>query len=120
MSSNTSGAKYGHILPVKFPRDNVESTMTMMYTIFNESFTKGGNTSPASQEDFDFAKKFFNITEKLLAEGKLKTHPEKTGANGLAGALQGLKEMEDGKYSGQKLVYRVKDTPADSQTEISF
>lgn len=91
-----------------------------MYTIFNEKFTKSGRETPALQEDFDFAKKFFAITETLLAEGKLKTHSEKVGSNGLAGALQGMKEMEDGKVSGQKLVYRVKDTPKDSNAEIQF
>jgi hypothetical protein len=82
-----------------------------MYTIFNEEFQKGGRTTPASKEDFDFAKKFFEITEKLMAEGKLKTHPEKVGEKGLEGALKGMEDMKAGKVSGVKLVYRVADTP---------
>lgn len=120
MSSDTSGARYGTILPVKFPRDGVETTMTLMYTIFNDPFHKFGQDFPAVTEDFEFAKKFFGITEKLLAEKKLKTHPEKVGGKGLEGALQGLHDMEDGKVSGVKLVYRVKETPADSKAEEEF
>jgi hypothetical protein len=86
ISSDATGARYGSILPVKFPKEGVETTMTFMYTIFNEPFTKAGRDTPAVPEDFEFAKKFFDITEKLLAEGKLKTHPETVGPKGLEGA----------------------------------
>lgn len=120
LSSDATGTRYGSILPVKFPREGVESKMTMMYTIFGEEYEKAGRTSPASPEDFAFAKKFFGITEKLLAEGKLQTHPEKVGANGLEGALQGMQDMKDDKVSGQKLVYRVAETPADSKAEVDL
>lgn len=82
-----------------------------MYTIFDEQFEKGGHTVPAINEDFEFAKKLFGITETLLAEGKLKTHPEKVGEKGLEGALDGMEEMKAGKVSGVKLVYKVADTP---------
>lgn len=120
MSSDTSNAKYGSILPVKFPKEGVEVTMTFMYTIFNEPFTKAGRDTPAIQEDFDFAKKFFDITEKLLAEGKLKTHPSKVGEKGLEGALQGMKDMQEEKVSRSKLVYRVRDTPEGSNAEVEY
>lgn len=120
LSSDGSGARYGSILAVKLPRDDVEDTTTMMYTIFNESYEKGGRQTPAIPEDFEFAKKIFSIAETLLAEGKLMTHPEKVGANGLEGALQGMKDMQENKISGKKLVYRVRDTPADSTAEVQF
>ena len=88
--------------------------------IFNDAFEKGGNKTPAMPEDFDFAKKFFGITEDLLAEGKLKTHPEKVGPNGLEGVLQGLKDLKNDKVTGQKLVYRVSETPAKTDTEVEL
>jgi hypothetical protein len=91
-----------------------------MYTIFGNAFEKRGNKTPAIPEDFEFAKKFFGITEKLLAEGKLKPHPEKIGPNGLEGALQGLQDLKNDKVTGQKLVYRVKETPQDSKAEIEL
>ena len=120
LSSDPSGARYGSILPVKFPREGVETTMTFMYTIFNDAFEKGGNKTPAVPEDFEFAKKFFEITEKLLAEGKLKTHPEKVGPKGLEGVLQGLQDLKNDKVTGQKLVYRIGDTPSGTTAEVEL
>ena len=91
-----------------------------MYTIFNDAFEKAGKETPAVPEDFEFAKKFFGITEKLLAEGKLKTHPEQVGEKGLEGALKGMQDMKDEKVSGKKLVYRVRETPEDSTAEVEL
>lgn len=91
-----------------------------MYTIFNDPFTKAGRDQPAVPEDFEFAKQFFDITEKLLAEAKLKTHPEKVGEKGLEGALQGMQDMKNDNVSGNKLVYRVRDTPKDSKAEVEL
>jgi hypothetical protein len=82
-----------------------------MYTMFGEGFTIAGNENPALPDDFEFAKKFMALTEKLLADGKLKTHSEKVGKEGLEGALRGLDYMKAGKISGEKLVYRIADTP---------
>lgn len=121
-SSDSSGARYGSIAEREegFPKQGVEETFTFMYTIFNEPFTSGDEDIPAVPEDFEFAKEFFGITEKLLAEGKLKTHPEKAGSKGLEGALQGMLDMKNDKVSASKLVYRVAETPAGSKAEIEL
>ncbi len=97
--STSSGGKYGTILPVKSPRDDLEVTSTFMYTIFNEPFHKAKNDFPAMKEDFEFAKMFMEITEGLLKDGKLKTHPEKVGNAGLEGALRGMEDMKADKVS---------------------
>ncbi|EME39838.1 hypothetical protein DOTSEDRAFT_74666 [Dothistroma septosporum NZE10] len=121
LSTDAKDPKYWTILPVKLPnRNDVESGFTFMYTIFNDPFHKAGRDTPASPEDFEFAKKFFGMTEKLLEQGKLKTHPGKIGAKGLEGVLQGLKDLKEDKVSGNKLVYRVKETPADSKAEVEL
>lgn len=120
LSSDGSGARYGTITGAKFPRDDVESKGTIMYTIFNEPFNKFGHDFPKSQEDFEFAKKFFHLTEKLLKEGKFKTHPEKVGEKGLEGALDGMKDLRDGKVTGNKLVYRVSETPKGSTASVEL
>lgn len=109
--STEPGCRYGNILQSKSPRDDVESVGTLMYTIFGEEFTFGAHKIPAVPEDFEFAKKFIAITEKLLAEGKLKPHTVKLGKDGLEGVLKGLEDMKAGKVSGNKLVYLVADTP---------
>jgi NADPH:quinone reductase-like Zn-dependent oxidoreductase len=121
LSSDPKGARYGSIAGVKWPRkDGVETMNTMMYTIFDEAFKKFGVDFPKSPEDFEFARKFFQLTEKLLAEGKLKTHPEEVRGNGLEGALQGMQDMKDGKISAAKLVYRIADTPAGSSASAKL
>jgi len=99
------------VLRESLPRDDVKQTPRLMYTMFNEAFHKFGMDFPPSQEDFDFAKKFTAITENLLAEGKLETHPDRVGKGGLQGALEGMEEMKAGKVSGEKLVYKVDETP---------
>ncbi|RMZ80058.1 hypothetical protein DV738_g3096, partial [Chaetothyriales sp. CBS 135597] len=115
----TLDIRYGTILPVTLPEPQpngrkVTQAMTFMYTIFNEPYTKFGADTPAVPENFEFAKKFVELTERLISEGKLKNHPEKVGPNGLLGALDGLKELQQGKVSGQKLVYHVDETPEDA------
>lgn len=120
-SSHSTDARYGTILPVELPgRSDVKTMHTLMYTIFNEFFHKFGADFLPSSEDFEFAKKFFGIAENLLAEGKLHAHSVKIGSDGLEGALQGMLDLKNDKVSGQKLVYRVSETPADSNAEIEL
>jgi hypothetical protein len=39
-----------------------------MYTVFGKAFKFGDRKLPASHDDFEFGRTFFNLTEKLLAE----------------------------------------------------
>lgn len=104
---SSTGGRYGSLLQSAIERDNVVSTSTLMYTIFDEEFTFLGNTMPRSTEDFEFAKEFFVLTEKLIADGKLKTHPEDTREGGLEGVIKGMSEMKENGVSGVKLVYKI-------------
>jgi NADPH:quinone reductase-like Zn-dependent oxidoreductase len=114
------GGRYGTILPVKPPRDDLEVVATFMYTVFNEPFHKGKNEFPVVKEDFEYTKMFMELTEGLLKDGKLKTHPEEVGKNGLEGALQGMEDMKAEKVSGVKLVYNVADTPSSGGKKVEF
>ncbi|KAJ9614556.1 hypothetical protein H2200_002693 [Cladophialophora chaetospira] len=109
--TSESGGRYGSILQAKSPRKDVESVNTLMYTIFGESFKFGQTEIPAVQEDFEYTKKFLAMTEDLLKDGKIKAHKQTVGKDGLEGVLKGLEDMKNGKVSGEKLVYRVSETP---------
>ncbi|KAK5045050.1 hypothetical protein LTR84_010198 [Exophiala bonariae] len=109
--STESGGRYGSILPNKFPRDDVKHESTLMYTIFGEAFRFGPTEFPPVPEDFEYTKTFLGIVEKLLADGKLKPHSAQVGKDGLEGVLKGLDDLKNGNVSGQKLVYRVSETP---------
>lgn len=62
---------------------------------------------PAQPENFEFAKKFWDLATKLIASQQLTVHPVKTGSGGLEGVLDGLDQLKEGKVSGVKLVYRI-------------
>lgn len=48
-----------------------------------------------------------DLTEKFIADGKVKPHPKKVGTGGLEGILNGLEELKAERVSGEKLVYQI-------------
>lgn len=60
-------------------------------------------------QDMQFYQSFLALTQPLLQNGKIKPLPMAVNRNGsgLEGALKGLEEMEEGKISGEKLVYTI-------------
>ncbi|KAJ3203736.1 hypothetical protein HDU82_006353 [Entophlyctis luteolus] len=109
---SSSGGVYSSLLPVdgaKVAQINplIVLKSTVAYTAVGEAFELFGGSIPAVQEDFEFAKEFALLTNRLLADGKLKVHKpsvNETGS-GLESVLQGLELMREGKVSGKKLVY---------------
>ncbi|TVY62569.1 Trans-enoyl reductase ACTTS2 [Fusarium oxysporum f. sp. cubense] len=81
--------------------------MTLAYTAIGEAFQFGPQPFPANPEDAAFARDFWSLTERLLAEGKIRVHKPKVNAHGsgLAAVLKGLEEVRNGTVSGEKLVY---------------
>ncbi|MCJ1381235.1 hypothetical protein MMC17_004344 [Xylographa soralifera] len=89
------------------------------YTTFGEGFNKLGKTFPPMKEHFDFAVMFWKMIEKLLAEGKVKTHPVAVREQGLQGNPDGIDDLRQQRVSAIKLVYRTADTPAiDVSSEV--
>lgn len=93
------------------PLSLVHANSAVRSTVLGESFDKLGAYVPAKPEDYDFTKKFWQITEGLLATGKLKPHPINLGKEGLVGVFEGMQQSRLGKVSGEKLVFRVDETP---------
>ena len=100
----SADGRYGAILFVKLPRDDVKKTYSMGYTAMGEPVDKGAYKSPNNEGDFEFAKKWMAAVEPILAQGKLKVHPQKVG-KGLEEVIDGLDLLRMDKVSGQKLVY---------------
>ena len=63
--------------------------MILAYTTFGEAFPKFGMDFPAIKEHFDFGKMFWELNARLLAEGKIKTHPVTLRNGGFAGIPAG-------------------------------
>lgn len=103
--SKDGDLEYSSLLPVQeFPRKDVKNRHTLAYTITNEAFKFAGQDVPASQDDFEFAKKFWTAAEGLMQEGKVRVPPLKKG-KGFEGVMEGLDLLRNGKVSGEKLTY---------------
>ncbi|BCS02740.1 zinc-binding alcohol dehydrogenase family protein [Aspergillus luchuensis] len=108
---STEGGEYSALLAVGIERKNVNDRWTLAYTAVGEEFMFGETPFPAKPEDKEFAAKFWDIAQKLLAEGKIKVHRPSVRGEGLKGVLEGLQLLKADKVSGEKLVYNVAETP---------
>lgn len=102
---SSEGGHYSALLPVSnFPRDDVKCTRTLAYTALGDDFSE---ELPANQADFEFGVKFWNLSEQLLNSGAIRPHNVEQRHGGLEAIPKGLRDLEEGKVSGVKLVYRV-------------
>jgi NADPH:quinone reductase-like Zn-dependent oxidoreductase len=108
---SSKGGAISYLLKTEHSREDVENKRTLGYTIMGEAFDKFGGHSPAKPEDFEHAKMFWELSEKLITAGQITAHPPKVGKDGLVGVFDGLQQFREGKVSGVKLVYRVEETP---------
>lgn len=105
-----NGGVYCNLLDVDFAQPNVKSIFFLAYAISGESYIFEGEKHHEQPDLLTFGIKFVEIAEKLLADGKIRPHPQRVGTGGLLGAIAGMQEMREGKVSGEKLVYRVDET----------
>lgn len=104
------GGQYVNLLGPECPRSDVQSTFFLGYDVSGEEYIFEGERFEAKPDALAYALAFCPIAEKLWADGKLKPHPQRVGKGGLQGVLEGLQILREGRYSGEKLVYRVEDT----------
>ncbi|TQN66180.1 Protein TOXD [Colletotrichum shisoi] len=111
--SSSEGGVIGTLLPVdkkvvQEVNPKVEVKMSLYYTAFGEDFGYFGKRD-AVPENYEFGKKFWEISRGLLADGKLKPIRviKNQGGSGLDGVIVGLKELKEGKVSAGKLVYTI-------------
>jgi len=100
-------SNYGSLLQTKLDREDIKHTFTLLYVATGETFDKYGSRFEGKASHFESAKKFMPEVEALFASGKVKPHPISLREGGLEGALVGMKDMKEGRYSGEKLVYRI-------------
>jgi hypothetical protein len=92
---------------------SIRSVSSSAYTVFGEDFHVGPDTVvPASERGLKFGEMFWKLSEELLRQGAIKSQRLRIGQEGLKGVLdEGLVLLRHGKISGEKLVYRVGETP---------
>jgi NADPH:quinone reductase-like Zn-dependent oxidoreductase len=105
--STEPGCHYGCITRAELPRKDITYTSTILYEACGEDFDRFGMHFEGKPSHFESAKKWIAEAEVLLAAGKVKPHPISLRDGGLEGALTGLQEMKEGRYSAEKLVYKL-------------
>ncbi|KAI2897944.1 hypothetical protein CBS63078_7789 [Aspergillus niger] len=109
--TSRSGARYHTLQELRCPRRDVRSTVSMAYTVVGEPYTMGPQKVPAKPIDMKHHLLWQSVFQDLLDQGKIKTHPVSKQPYGLKGVLSGLDLLRENKVRGQKLVYRVDETP---------
>ncbi|KAJ0350248.1 hypothetical protein COL154_006289 [Colletotrichum chrysophilum] len=111
--SSSKPSLVGTLLPVDKKKvqevnPNADVQMSLYYTVFGEEFGYFGKRD-AVPENYEFGKRFWELSRELLAEGKLKPIRviKNRGGSGLDGVIVGLKELKEGKVSAGKLVYSI-------------
>ncbi|EQB55544.1 hypothetical protein CGLO_04526 [Colletotrichum gloeosporioides Cg-14] len=111
--SSSKPSLVGTLLPVDKKKvqevnPNADVQMSLYYTVFGEEFGYFGKRD-AVPENYEFGKRFWELSRELLAAGKLKPIRviKNRGGSGLEGVIVGLKELKEGKVSAGKLVYTI-------------
>jgi len=105
-----SGGKYCSLLDGKSPRSDVESTFFLSYSASGEPYIFEDEHYEADSEYFEHAMRFAEEASMLWTAGKWEPHPHNEQKGGLRAALEGMAIMRAGRYSGERLVYRVDET----------
>ncbi|RMZ89596.1 hypothetical protein DV736_g3180, partial [Chaetothyriales sp. CBS 134916] len=98
------GGKLGAIGGVEPPRDDITITRTLGYTATGETVKKPWATFPEeiTKAHYEWIKKWADLVDELLAEGKIKPHPPKV-RKGLENVIEGMDEMKEGKTLSQTM-----------------
>ena len=111
------GTKDARIVMVLYPGPNddlpefIEYLQTSVFSCYGEEQKFGPRTLPPSPEDKEFAGRFFPKLEQWLKEGKITPNKISVVPGGLAGVSEGFRRMRDKEVSGEKLVFRIAETP---------
>jgi NADPH:quinone reductase-like Zn-dependent oxidoreductase len=109
LSSSESPLHYITTNPNQFPREDVNTAVRLTYTISNEACEVFGTLKlDAQPQDFEFAKRWGAVAAKLFEEKKVVPHPVDVRGR-LEDIAGGLRDLEEARVSGKKLVYRIGD-----------
>jgi len=104
------GGEVSTLLPYKTKREDVKFTFVLGYMLTGKPI-EIPFTAAADLEQYAFGKKAAKLLTDLLAAGKLRPGPIKLMPKGLASVEEGFEYMLAGKVSGEKIIYRIADTP---------
>ncbi|KGO66717.1 Polyketide synthase, enoylreductase [Penicillium italicum] len=107
--SSTGGA-YNALLDVRCPRLDVDTNVTMTYDIIGDDYQLGGRNIPGDKINLEFGVRWVRAAEILVQSRRIFPHRYAVKPSGLAGILDGLQLLRQGKVRACKLVYKLEDT----------
>ncbi|TDL22505.1 zinc-binding oxidoreductase ToxD [Rickenella mellea] len=105
-----NGGVISALLGYASQRDSVVVTPSIVYPLLGRDFDIPMKM-PADAGAYELGKKFSKLISDVLATGKVKPIPVKLMPNGLASVKEGFEYMKEGHVSGEKITYRISDTP---------
>ncbi|KAF4631659.1 hypothetical protein G7Y89_g6482 [Cudoniella acicularis] len=67
----------------------------------------GGYGSPPDLKCREFGRRWFQTMQKLIDDGKIRSHPPRVMPGGIKDIFEGIEMMRKKEVSGEKLVYRI-------------
>ncbi|KAA1472741.1 dehydrogenase [Dentipellis sp. KUC8613] len=104
------GGNIASLLSYEAPRPGVTVSFSVACHLLGKSFEFPFSYTEDPKLTL-LGKKFTKFLEEILAKHDIKPNPLLVYPNGLASVVEGLQFMADGKVSGQKITYRISDTP---------
>ncbi|GAA5882235.1 hypothetical protein JCM16303_002297 [Sporobolomyces ruberrimus] len=99
------GGKYTHVLPLSDEQTkSLPKGVTTHHEMCNVAY--GG-----SEEEKAHCEKYFDLLGQWLEKGEFKSQRVEVIPGGLEGVKEGLRMLKEGEVKGQKLVYRIAETP---------
>jgi len=103
-SKNGTG-KYTHVLPLSEEQTKtLPKGVTTHHEMCNVAYQ-------GDEEEKKHCEKYFDLLGEWIEKGEFKSQRVELIPNGLEGVQEGLRMLKEGEVKGQKLFYRIADTP---------
>ena len=96
------GGRYTYVLPVE-----LESFGFLPATIKHERTL----CATAHEDEGEFAQRYFDLVGEWMDRGEFRAQKVTVIPGGLEGVKEGLRRLQAGEVHGEKLVYRIAETP---------
>lgn len=104
------GGTIATLLPYVSRTKGVRTEFILAYSIFGKAITVPF-MYPAKQDHYDNAVKYAALISEVLHKHEVKPIPSKLFPHGLESVKDGFEYMQAGKVHGEKVTYRIADTP---------
>lgn len=108
----TEGGRYVGLDPfpatVQYTRRDIKAEWQNALCLFGNAVKLSGPYArPARAKDREFAKVWFPIAERLIADRLLRPCPIEVRSGGLQAVTSGINDLRSGQIRGRKLVYQI-------------